>query len=213
LRYGDSYYSRTDGRAETAHVFLAGNGLPGRWSAGGNFTIAELGFGTGLNFLETLRQWRLYAPPGSGLDYISFELHPLDPGTMRRAVARLPELDESAEELKLQWSNSWELQRLEFDANVTLTVFACDAGERLPRLEFMADAWYLDGFSPARNPQLWSLPLMQAVFAHTRPGGGFATYSSAGWVRRNLEAAGFEIERIAGFGDKRQMTRGIRPLA
>ena len=104
------------------------------------------------------------------------------------------------------------MQQIEFSQNTTLSVFANDANARLPRLELEADAFFLDGFSPAKNPELWSPQLLQSVFDHTKPGGSFATYSAAGWVRRNLKGTGFTTEKIPGFGKKRQMLRGWRPI-
>lgn len=209
-RFDDTYYSRSGGRAETAHVFLAGNNLPDRWRDGQDFLIVELGFGTGLNFLETLRQWNLVSNASAHLDFVSFELHPLDAETMRKAHSQWPEIDEISAMLADQWIQDADMQQIKFNQNTTLSVFANDANARLPWLELSADAFFLDGFSPAKNPQLWSADLMQSVFEHTKPGGSFATYPAAGWVRRNLEAAGFETEKIPGFGTKRQMLRGWR---
>lgn len=211
-RFEDTYYSRSGGRAETAHVFLAGNNLPERWHDGQDFMIVELGFGTGLNFLETLRQWNENFNSSARLDFISFELFPLDAETMRKAHSQWPELDNFSAELTDQWVQDADMQQIEFSQNTTLSVFANDAAARLPRLEQSADAFFLDGFSPAKNPELWSSQLLQSVFDHTKPGGSFATYSAAGWVRRNLEAAGFKTEKTPGFAGKRQMMRGWRPI-
>ncbi|MEM7464766.1 MAG: tRNA (5-methylaminomethyl-2-thiouridine)(34)-methyltransferase MnmD [Pseudomonadota bacterium] len=210
-RFEDTYFSKTDGRAETSHVFLGGNNLPQRWHNQQDFMIVELGFGTGLNFLETLRQWNRIGNSPARLDFVSFELYPLDADSMRKAHAKWPELDEISTELTSRWIQDADMQQIEFDNNVTLSVFASDANARLPRFELSADAFFLDGFSPAKNPELWSAELLQSVFDHTKPGGTFATYTAAGWVRRNLESAGFETEKIKGFANKRHMLIGRRP--
>ena len=211
-RYGDPFYSRSDGRAETRHVFLNGNDLPARWSSGDGFTIAELGFGTGLNFLETVSVWRETAATGARLNYVAFERHPLAKADLVRALARWPALAGPAAELALHWPPpaGWSALCL---AETDLHIFIGDANAGLPNWQGAADAWYLDGFSPAKNPDLWGAELMQQVFVHTQPGGTFATFTAAGWVRRNLSSAGFAVEKTAGFGRKRECLRGQRPTS
>lgn len=221
-RFEDTYYAHADGRAEAAHVFLAGNGLPARWQVEGPeggkpFTIAELGFGTGLNFLETWRQWRAWrhareAPVGAtALDFVSFERFPLAAADMARALAPWPQLQPLAEALLLKWPPLLrEEGRLSFafPPDVTLTLILGDANEWLPPWEGRAEAWFLDGFSPAKNRELWNEPLLAEVARHTAPGGTFASYTAAGWVRRGLTAAGFSVEKRPGFGTKREMIAG-----
>lgn len=210
--YGDHFYCRTDGRLECGHVFLAGNGLPDRWSGCSHFTIGELGFGTGLNFAETWRQWRRFAPPAASLHFISFELHPMRGGEIDRALSRWPDIANERQALIEAWpERPAERVELSFAQDVRLTVVCGDALANLSGESTLFDAWYLDGFAPARNPAMWSLELMAAVYGHTRPGGGFATYAAAGFVRRNLTAAGFAVERHKGFAGKREMLRGLRP--
>lgn len=209
-RFGDFYYSREDGRAETAHVFIGGNRLRERWPAMKACVIGELGFGTGLNFLETVRRWRELAPAGARLEFVSFERHPLDADDMARALARWPELAEQAARLAGLWNDEPPMLDTAFAPDVRLTVHFGDANEILSGLNLTADAWYLDGFAPAKNPQLWGSDLMKAVFAATRARGTFATYTAAGWVRRNLQAAGFEVTRQPGFAGKRQMMVGVK---
>lgn len=201
-RFDDPYYALSDGAAEARHVFLEGNGLPGR--AGPGFRIAELGFGTGLNLLVT---WAALEEAGveGPVSFTSFEAYPMAAADMGRALARWPELGAKAAALVAA------LARGETEAELgplRLTLVVGDARETLPRWEGLADAWYLDGFSPARNPELWEPSLMAQVAAHTAPGGGFATYTAAGHVRRALEAAGFAVERRPGFGHKRHMSAG-----
>jgi len=209
--FGDYYYSRANGRAECDHVFVRGNGLPERWIARPRFTIAELGFGTGLNFVETCRQWRAVAPGEGELAFVSFERFPMRAAAMRRALGAWPELGPFARALTDAWpAEPKNIVRLRLDDMVTLTVHIGDARTMLPTWGGTAEAWYLDGFAPARNPELWSADLMRHVHAHTAPGGTFSTYSAAGWVRRNLEAAGFTVHKAPGFAGKRDMSRGRR---
>jgi len=209
--YDDTYFARADGRAETRHVFLAGNDLPDRWRDAGDVTIAELGFGTGLNFVETWRQWRESAPPDGRLTYVGFERFPLDADQMRQVLERWPELAALAAPLLRRWPPGGADTTWRLDPSVRLRLIQGDANATLPDWTGAADAWYLDGFAPAKNPELWNAPLMRAVYQHTRPGGGFATYTAAGWVRRNLQAAGFAVRKTPGFAGKRHMLRGTRP--
>ncbi|GKX34417.1 MAG: hypothetical protein MnENMB40S_20350 [Rhizobiaceae bacterium MnEN-MB40S] len=210
-RFGDHFYARSDGRAECAHVFIAGNGLPDRWRGRDAFTIAELGFGTGLNFLETWRQWREHRHPSARLRFVSFEALPMRAAEMRRALGPWPQLESLANALIQAWpDNAPNLFAQDFDDGVRLEVHIGEALDRVCNWREQADAWYLDGFAPSRNPDMWSPALMQAVFDHTVPGGGFATYSAAGWVRRNLAAAGFEVLKQPGFAGKRDMSVGVR---
>ena len=197
-RFDDPYYSLDDGLAETRHVFLAGNGLPERFRDG--FHVAELGFGTGLNLLAVLDLWRRSGQTGR-LRFTTFEAFPLAAEDMICAQAAFPELDALAAELAPQWGAvRFDLPDLRFE------MIAGDARETLPRWTGTADAWFLDGFSPARNPELWEPALLQAVADHTAPGGTAATYSAAGHIRRALDAAGLVTARQPGYGRKRHMT-------
>ncbi|MBC7282809.1 tRNA (5-methylaminomethyl-2-thiouridine)(34)-methyltransferase MnmD [Hoeflea sp.] len=211
--FGDFYYSRADGRAECRHVFLDGNGLPGRFAGRPRFIIGELGFGTGLNFLETWSAWNASAAKGASLDFHSFELHPLERDNMTRALSAWPDLAEKSSTLAAAWPDETAAGvSLEFAGNGTSIRLHVHAGPALKTLEkarMEADAWYLDGFSPARNPDMWSAELMRLVAKRTAEGGTFATYSAAGWVRRNLQAAGFTVEKRPGHGDKRNMSAGV----
>ena len=211
--FGDFYYSKTDGRAECRHVFLAGNGLPERFADTQQFIIAELGFGTGLNFIETWSAWETFAPEGSHLDFHSFELRLLDRDEIERALAAWPDLAAKAQELTAAWPNQPDGDvQIDFESRgrlISLHIHSGLALEQLAGALFAADAWYLDGFSPARNPDMWSAELMRAVANHTTDGGTFATYSAAGWVRRNLQAAGFNVEKRPGHVGKRDMSAGI----
>lgn len=200
-QFDDPYYSLENGMAETQHVFLAGNDLPARFADG--FHIAELGFGTGLNFLVTLKAWR-DAKVAGRFQFTSFEAFPMAYADLQRALTAFEGLPTDIFE-----EENGRLARQIAGPDFELNIIEGDARETLPRWAGAANAWYLDGFSPAKNPELWGDDLMAAVGAHTAKGGTFATYTAAGFVRRALENAGFELERVPGFGRKRHMTRGV----
>lgn len=206
-RFGDPYFSLEDGLAEARHVFLAGNHLPRRFRDG--FAIAELGFGTGLNFLAALAAWHEGGAPGR-LRFTSFEAFPLSREEAAAALGRFAALAPRAELLLAAWDRLAS-GPVDFEGGASLHVVAGDARATLPRWPGVADAWFLDGFSPARNPELWGDALMAEVARHTAPGGSFATYTAAGHVRRALAAAGFEVARLPGYGRKRHMTAGRLP--
>lgn len=197
-QFDDPYFSIENGMAETAYVFLQGNHLPDRFRP--DFHIAELGFGTGLNLLMALSAWRRSGQTGR-LHFTTFEAFPMTQPDMLRALAAFPEVMQLATEL----ANHLGSERFETD-DLSFTMMRGDARETLPAWQGQADAWFLDGFSPAKNPELWEASLMTAVAQHTAPGGTAATYTAAGFVRRNLTEAGFTVERIPGYGRKRHMT-------
>lgn len=201
-RFDDPYFSLQGGLAETRHVFLAGNDLPARLAPG--FRIAELGFGTGLNLIAALIAWRAAGVAGP-LRFTSFEAFPMTADEMARALQAFPEAAAVAEPLLAQWAGG--ARRLALP-DLEAEIIIGDARETLAAWPGRADAWFLDGFSPAKNPELWSDALMAEVAAHTAPGGTFATYTAAGHVRRALQAAGFQVKRRPGFGRKRHMTAG-----
>lgn len=195
-RFSDPYFSLQNGMEETRHVFLAGNDLPARLVPG--FHVAELGFGTGLNLLV------LAAVADLPIRFTSFEAFPLGTAQMERAHAPFPELAPLAQTLRdrLQEGLSFQL------GQVAVEVIIGDVRDSLPKWDGRADAWFLDGFAPARNPEMWGPALMGQVAAHTNPGGSFATYTAAGRVRRALEGAGFTVRRLPGFAGKRHMSAG-----
>jgi tRNA U34 5-methylaminomethyl-2-thiouridine-forming methyltransferase MnmC len=201
--FDDPYYSLQGGLAETRHVFLAGNHLPHRFQDG--FTIAELGFGTGLNLLATAQAFAASGLPGR-ISFTSFEAYPMPPADMARSLAAFPDLAPLAAPLLSAWGQGARRFDLE---QVAVEVIVGDARAALPEWQGRADAWYLDGFSPARNPELWGDALMAEVARHTAAGGTFASYTAAGFVRRSLQAAGFAVTRQPGYGRKRHMSRGI----
>lgn len=204
-RFGDPYFSLKGGLEETRHVFLSGNGLPDRLADG--FHVAELGFGTGLNLLALQIAWGTTGRAGT-LRYTSFEAFPMRAGDMAQALSAFPEALATATPLLHQWAEG--RTRLSMPG-VEAEVLIGDARATLPSWDGQADAWFLDGFSPARNPEMWGDDILQAVARHTAPGGTFATYTAAGHVRRTLAAAGFTVERRHGFGTKRHMSVGQMP--
>ncbi len=203
IQFDDPYFSIDNGLAETNHVFLAGNDLPARFTDG--FHIAELGFGTGLNLLAAWQAW-LKSGQATPLTYTSFEAYPMEIASMRKALSHWPELSDLTHEMLDQLaSGNFEINTPTLCANIIIG----DARKTLPAWYGQADAWFLDGFSPAKNPELWGTTLMQAVGNHTKIGGTCATYTAAGHVRQSLASAGFTVTRVTGFGRKRHMTTGI----
>lgn len=201
IRFDDPYFSIHDGLAETCHVFLDGNRLSSRLVDG--FHVAELGFGTGLNLLALAR---LADDLNVEINFTTFEAYPLSPSDMARAHENWPELSDLAATLRAAYplqGGSFSVGKVHVDLRLGI------AQEELPVWQGKADAWFLDGFSPARNPELWSETLMAEVGRHTTAGGTFATYTSAGHVRRSLTAAGFDVQKQPGFGRKREMSTGI----
>jgi len=217
--FDDTYFSKAGGLEETRHVFLAGNRLPQRFAGREGFTIAEFGFGTGLSFLTTLAALQeLDTPPA--LTFLSFELFPMTRDQLSRALSAFPELGGVSADLLANWDVRPGWNRLKIagselvlgigDARLLIGTVAAEAARNADaEIEIdPVDAWYLDGFSPARNPELWDLDLLAAAAQLTGPDGTLATYTAAGWVRRNLQAAGFRIEKVPGFAGKREMVVG-----
>lgn len=206
-QYGDVYFSVEGGIAETRHVFLSGNELPGRWRNCSRFTIVETGFGAGLNFLATWQAFRESAPPDALLHYVSVEKHPLRAGDLGRLQTQWPQFRELAEALLDAWPPLMPgFHRLHFEAGrVSLTLLFGDALEMLSELDASADAFYLDGFAPARNPEMWSPALCTQLARLANPGATVTTYSVAGTVKRALAQAGFAVEKRPGYARKREM--------
>ena len=198
-RFGDTYYARGDGLAETRHVFLDGNGFGARAIE----QVGELGFGTGLNLAALL---------ASGFQgrFTSFEAFPMEWVDARKSLAAWPELNSTSDLLSTIWTDLMS-GHTRWVNGCQVTVVVGDARDTLEHWQGPADAWFLDGFSPSTNPEMWSPALMQQVHDRTRSGGTFATYTAAGHVRRSLADAGFEVERVPGHGRKRHMTIGRRP--
>ncbi|MDR5863095.1 bifunctional tRNA (5-methylaminomethyl-2-thiouridine)(34)-methyltransferase MnmD/FAD-dependent 5-carboxymethylaminomethyl-2-thiouridine(34) oxidoreductase MnmC [Halomonas campisalis] len=211
-RFADVYFSQHDGRAETEHVFLDGNDLPRRfaaWQTQRPFVIGETGFGTGLNMLCAWACFDASAPSDARLHLVSTEKFPLTREDLARSLAAWPDLARRAQALVAQWPEPVAgVHRLWLDERVTLDLHFGDAAERLALLEGQVDAWFLDGFAPAKNPEMWHPALFRALAARSRPGATFATFTCAGVVKRGLAAAGFHWRKAPGHGRKREMLIG-----
>ena len=223
--FDDIYFSRAQGLAETTHVFLQGNRLAERFAAlrpGGQFTVAETGFGTGLNFLACAALWQRQAPADCWLDFLSVEKHPLSLPDLRRSLAAVPTLQDLTEQLLDHYPPliPGHHYRLFAGLRIRLHLVFAEAEEGLaerlvsrhPHLAggfgARVDAWFLDGFAPAKNPQMWCDGLYRRIAQLSRPGTTLATFTAAGAVRRGLAATGFAMKKIPGFGSKREMLVG-----
>jgi tRNA 5-methylaminomethyl-2-thiouridine biosynthesis bifunctional protein len=220
--FGDIYFSRANGLEESRYVFLAGNALHERWKAlqpKEYFVIGETGFGTGLNFLLAWQLWEATAPTDTQLFFISTELHPLTREDLQRALTHWPELAPYAEALLQHYPHltpgfHWlplvpgriTLLLLFGDANHTLAQLAdCQHNDFFTKNPWHIDAWFLDGFAPAKNPTLWQNDLLHTIATLSKTGTTVATFTAAGQVRRDLQALGFHVKKIAGYGSKREM--------
>ena len=213
-RFDDVYFSAESGLEEARHVFLKGNRLDQRFATLSNkqsFTIGETGFGTGLNFLCAWQLFEKVAPEGASLDFFSTEKFPLDVDELRAALAIWPDLKPFYDELIQHWWrwvpgwNRWNFA----DGRVRLTLAIGDVDETLPQLPSgSVDAWFLDGFSPSKNPEMWADSVLMQLARTSNTAATMATYTSAGWVRRGLQSAGFSVEKVPGYGRKREMVCG-----
>lgn len=210
-RVDDVYYSVADGLAESRAVFLEGCGLPQAWQDRKTYTIAELGFGTGLNFLATWQMWRDHRPEQGWLNFVSFEGFPLDREDVKRALRPWPELKQLAHSLCERWPvRAKGVRQIVWpDERLTLTLHVGSIEETLPQAIFKADAWFLDGFSPAKNQAMWDDALWPLIAERSVPGTRAATFTVAGAVRRGLSAAQFAVEKKPGHGRKRERLEAI----
>lgn len=204
--FGDVYHSAGGGPAQARHVFLKGSGLPERWAGRERFVILETGFGAGINFLATWQAWRRDPARCARLHFVSIEKHPFSASDLAELHSRYPDLQSEAAELHASWPMLVPgAHRLELDGGkVVLTLFFADI-KVARELRLAADAFYLDGFAPAKNPDMWSHALMRSLSRLAAPGATAATWSVASTVRAALEATGFAVEKRAGFGGKREM--------
>ncbi|WP_024646325.1 bifunctional tRNA (5-methylaminomethyl-2-thiouridine)(34)-methyltransferase MnmD/FAD-dependent 5-carboxymethylaminomethyl-2-thiouridine(34) oxidoreductase MnmC [Pseudomonas syringae] len=211
--FSDVYFSTESGLDETRHVFLVQNDLHRRFTelpVGGRLIIGETGFGTGLNFLCAWQLFEACAPAGARLHFVSVEKYPLSRADLQRALALWPELSTFAQQLLKQYVAVHEgFQRLVFDdGRVTLTLLVGDALQMLPQLDGPIDAWFLDGFAPAKNPEMWTPELFAELARLSTSATTIGTFTSTGWVRRSLNAAGFKMKRVPGIGHKWEVLRG-----
>ena len=209
--FEDVYFSSDNGLLETDYVFIKGNELITRWQASTDkqFTIIETGFGTGLNFLCTCKNWLENAPENTVLHFISVEKYPLTAVDMYKALQRWHELKSIADALLAQYETLLSTGLASFfNHQIQLHVMFGDATDCLRLLNSKADAWFLDGFAPAKNPDMWQTALFEQMARLSHSKTSFATFTSAGAVRRGLAAAGFVVNKKAGFGKKREMIFG-----
>jgi len=208
-RFGDVYFSRHDGRAETQHVFITGNDLPRRfaaWYESRPFVIGETGFGTGLNLLCAWACFEAQAPAGARLHLVSTERFPLARDDLARALSAWPDLAPKARRLLEQWPDPVSgVHRLWLGERVILDLHLGDSAECLAQLDGRVDAWFLDGFAPSKNPAMWRPELFAAMALASRPAASVATFTCAGVVKRGLAAAGFAWRKAPGFDRKREM--------
>ncbi|MEH6590463.1 MAG: bifunctional tRNA (5-methylaminomethyl-2-thiouridine)(34)-methyltransferase MnmD/FAD-dependent 5-carboxymethylaminomethyl-2-thiouridine(34) oxidoreductase MnmC [Halioglobus sp.] len=216
VQFGDAYYSFADGIDESLYVFLTGNRLKERLSNHDRdvFCILETGFGTGLNFLLSFAAWQAIPQPKPRLHYIAIEKYPLHQTDLQRALANWPTLAEQAQQLLQHYPHPVPGQhRIGLDnGQLTLDLWFEDVSDAITDIagsgQRPVDAWYLDGFTPARNESMWDSPLFSAMAGASRAGATFSTFTAAGHVRRKLQTAGFEVETADGFGPKKACLRG-----
>jgi tRNA U34 5-methylaminomethyl-2-thiouridine-forming methyltransferase MnmC len=207
--FNDVYFSSDDGLNETEYVFLQGNDLTERFNTLNHFTIIETGFGTGLNFLCAAQLWLNIAPAQATLHFISVEKYPLSLYDLVKALQLFPSLQPLAADLIAQYPQILSGKTISlFNQRVKLTLMIGDASQCLSGLQHKADAWFLDGFAPAKNPDMWGETLFAQMARLSHVQTTFATFTSAGAVRRGLQAAGFKVNKRAGFGKKREMLHG-----
>ncbi|MGV8928447.1 MAG: tRNA (5-methylaminomethyl-2-thiouridine)(34)-methyltransferase MnmD [Brevundimonas sp.] len=212
-RFDDVYFSQQDGLAETRTVFLAGCGLPEAWAGYPHFCVAELGFGTGLNIAALLDLWRRERPPGSHLSLFSVEGFPLTRDEAARALGRWPDLADATGALLEVWpGNTPGFHRLDLpDFNASFDLAVGDVAWALSQWTGRADAWFLDGFAPSANPDMWSEDVLDGIAARSAPGARIATFTVAGAVRRGLERRGFTVDKRPGHGRKRERLEARLP--
>ncbi len=213
LEFNDVYFNTDDGLAETEHVFITHNQLQQRFSDANvsNFTVIETGFGTGLNFLAVSALWLQLAPKSAVLHYIGIEKTPLSLADITRAQALWPQFSDVSQALITQYSTlkaganvfSVAAGRIQLDLQIN------DIALALPQLSLSTDAWLLDGFAPAKNADMWSSEMFTQMARLSKTGTTFATFTSAGRVKRGLQSVGFKVSKHKGFGKKREMLSGI----
>ncbi|MFD1384214.1 bifunctional tRNA (5-methylaminomethyl-2-thiouridine)(34)-methyltransferase MnmD/FAD-dependent 5-carboxymethylaminomethyl-2-thiouridine(34) oxidoreductase MnmC [Rhodanobacter aciditrophus] len=210
--FDDVYFDKEAGLAETRYVFLEHNRLTERFGSllNRNFTIAETGFGTGLNFLCALECFLQHAPDTSWLHFVSVEKYPLSKASLTQSLAMWPSLQPLADELIAHYPQQCHgLHRVELpQLRTTLTLWFGEASEGFTALDAQVDAWFLDGFAPSKNPDMWSDQLFQQINRLSHSDTTFATFTAAGIVRRGLQSHGFQVQKVKGFGHKREMMIG-----
>jgi len=212
--FDDIYFSHSNGLEESEYVFIQQNQLPQRWLKREKFSIAELGFGSGLNFLATINCWHLNSLSNSCLNYFSFEKYPFSRNDYQQMAKLIdnhwPHLSKYHQLLAQLYPLQRPIQNIYLmDGKIKLTLFYDDACTAMENLDTLIDAWYLDGFDPKKNSQLWNQSIYQQIVKHSNQQASFSTYTAAGHVRRGLKEAGFAVKKAKGIGQKREMLTGI----
>ena len=210
-RYDDIYFDKTDGVKEKEHVYLNANDLANRIKLSDKLCIAELGFGTGLNFILTWRLWKKNRKPNSSLTYISFEKAPLSKKEMTRVYKKFKELNDFSDQLIQKLTDNYKTNRTIYfkSENINL-ILIYDDFSLLTNFDFKADIWFLDGFAPSKNPEVWDNSYYKNIYNRTNLKGSLSTFTSSGLVRRGLALAGFSVTKVSGFGQKREMLKAIK---
>lgn len=219
--FEDVYFNTDEGVNESLYVFIQGNRLEQRWQdcLSPSFTIAETGFGTGLNFLITCLEFQRFKnkypnSPLKQLNFCSFEKYPLTVTDLKIALARWPLLNEFITPLLEQYPQPIAgCHHINIEpSNIYLDLWFGDVIDNLPLLvnaqNRSVDCWYLDGFAPSKNPDMWSKQLFQKIADSCKPDATIATFTAAGFVRRGLIDVGFNMQKRAGYGKKREMIVG-----
>ena len=209
--YDDIYFDKTDGVKEKEHVYLNANDLANRIMLSDKLCIAELGFGTGLNFILTWRLWKKNRKPNSSLTYISFEKAPLSKKEMTRVHKKFKELNDFSDQLIQKLTDNYKTNRTIYfkSENINL-ILIYDDFSLLTNFDFKADIWFLDGFAPSKNPEVWDNSYYKNIYNRTNLKGSLSTFTSSGLVRRGLALAGFSVTKVSGFGQKREMLKAIK---
>ena len=205
-RYNDIYFDKLNGVNEKEYVYLEANDLANRFNLSNKFCIAEFGFGTGLNFILTWKLWKKHRKPNSSLTYISFENAPLSKKEMMRVYKKFTDLNVYSKELIKKLTHTYKTNRsiYFYSENINL-ILIYDDFSTLANFNFMADAWYLDGFSPNKNNEAWKENYYKQIYDRTNAKGSLSTYTVNGSVRRGLASAGFHVAKRKGFGQKKEM--------
>ncbi len=211
-QFDDVYFSVQDGLAEARHVFLDGNGLPDAWRCQDCFTICETGFGTGLNFLAVLALWLENKGNNrpKNIHFISFERYPLTRDYIMRHLERWDSLSALLDSFLSKYPDDLSDGKYDLDIcdGVKLTLYFGDVNKVIPVVDNKVDCWFLDGFKPSSNPDMWSDVVFFNMARLSNEAATFATFTAAGFVRRGLQAHGFDVRKVKGFGRKREMCVG-----
>ncbi|MCF6301287.1 MAG: tRNA (5-methylaminomethyl-2-thiouridine)(34)-methyltransferase MnmD, partial [Proteobacteria bacterium] len=212
-QFDDVYFNSENPVEDSRYVFISGNNLPSRWpkhDKNSEFVVAEIGFGSGLNFLNTVQSWQQSAKKPLSLHFISCELYPMDKQQINTSLSDFKPLVELKNKLlKLYPLNCYGFHRIHFDKDIKLTLLFGDAAAVYSALVAKVDAWFLDGFNPTKNPKMWSDQLFRQIAKLSKPQTTLATYTAATVIGQKLSAHGFVVHKQKGFGKKRQMITAI----